>query len=217
MALVLGTKNTPWQLDLHDDESRSDSDMSLASEPLSDTVLAHLPPSSLEELKSQLEAMRQQILRIQNRTSPLFHLPGEIRNRIFLLAMHGELYHRLQNSRTVGPSRRPCILRMPAFLETSRQIRAECAEVWLAEVVVWEEYDKVKQAWCSLAAEEIRVLCTAKSRTTGRKTLIIEPVYCSVTKSREAVQTSGSVCPRKGMARAAHADVEIPHIRWWIW
>ncbi|KAI5359241.1 hypothetical protein Slin15195_G068670 [Septoria linicola] len=89
--------------------------------------------ADLESMKNKLDEVRQRILALQNSQSALFRLPGELRNRIFLFAMHAELTERKQHSKHA------MLFREPVFFATSQQIRAECMGVWFNDILVWEE------------------------------------------------------------------------------
>ncbi|EME47475.1 hypothetical protein DOTSEDRAFT_69418 [Dothistroma septosporum NZE10] len=163
----------------------------------------------LEIYKSQLELVRQRILYLQNARSGLLKLPGELRNKIFLLAMYGELQE-LRKS-----SRHAVMFRQPAFFAANRQVKAECTGVWLADVLVWEEFDTTSKTWTRMSADQVRAMCSAKTAA-GRCKLVTQSAHCDVLRTRDAVEGSRSICSRRGLVRT-DTDLALPQLRWWIW
>lgn len=161
----------------------------------------------LEKIKSQLEDVRKHIIDLQNVQSLLFRLPGELRNKIFLLAMHAELQDRKESSRYT------MMFRKPNFFATSRQIRAECTSVWESDILIWEEFDSSRQ-WRRVKPEEVKAICRQRS-TTGKPTLITQLAHCDVSRTRRNVEGSCSICPRKGLVRL-QSEIAL-QLRWWVW
>lgn len=170
--------------------------------------LDHMTFEDLETYKSQLELVRQRILRLQNARSSLFKLPGELRNTIFLLAMHGELQERKRSSHHA------VMFRQPAFFTTNRQVRAECVGLWYADVLIWEEFDSTAKTWTRLSTDDVRAMSLAKT-TASRCNLVTQSAYCDVLRTRTAVEESRSICPRKGLVRI-DTDLPSPQLRWWV-
>lgn len=174
--------------------------------------------ADLEVIKYQLDTFRQRILALQNSRSPLFRLPGEIRNKIFIFAMYAELLERRRNL-----SRHPHaqLYKTPSFFHVSRQIHAECIGVWLSDVLVWEEFDAAKQSWRRLNMAEIENVCCDRG-TLGNLGIVSKVSHCDLGKTKEGVESSRSVCARKGLIRVQFGhgkgeEVAFPKLRWWVW
>ncbi|CAK3979982.1 Hypothetical predicted protein [Lecanosticta acicola] len=162
----------------------------------------------LETMKQQLDTVRRRILQLQNAQSLLFRLPGEVRNKIMLFAMHAELAHRKEHSRHNFTS----LFVQPAFFRTSRQVYVECLGVWLNEILVWEEFSVDSKDWRRLEMAEVRELCH-----TGEKYRIITQLaHCDLGRTKQSVEGSQSICPRRGVVRV-QSDLILPQLRWWIW
>ncbi|KAK4505184.1 hypothetical protein PRZ48_003147 [Zasmidium cellare] len=177
--------------------------------------LESLAFADLELIKSQLDTFRHRILALQNSRSPLFQLPGELRNKIFLFAMYAELLERKRNL-----SRHPNghLYKTPGFFSVSRQIHAECMGVWFSDVLVWEEFDVSKQSWRQLGMEEIDKISSART-TSGDTALVTKLAHCDLGRTRGGVEASRSICTRKGLVRMQGEDeiVGFPKLRWWVW
>ena len=163
----------------------------------------------LEMYKSQLDLVRQRILRLQNARSPLLKLPSELRSMIFLLAMYGELQERKRSSRQA------LMFKQPAFFSTNRQINAECTGLWFADVLIWEEFDSTSKVWTRMSTDEVRTMCLAKTAA-GQCNLVTQSAFCDVMRTRDAIEGSRSICPRKGLVRI-DTEVPLPQLRWWTW
>lgn len=163
----------------------------------------------LEIYKSQLDLVRQRILDLQNARSPLFRLPSELRNMIFVLAMHGELQERKRSSRHAT------MFKQPAFFAANRQVKAECTGLWFADVLIWEEFDFTSKKWTRMSTDAVREICLAKTAS-GRCNLVTQSAYCDVIRTRDAVEGSRSICPRKGLVRIDNG-MPLPQLRWWVW
>lgn len=167
--------------------------------------------SDLETIKLHIEIVRRRILSVQNSQSPLLRLPGELRNRIFIFAMHMELQKRRKESRHA------VLYTQPAFFAISRQTYAECRGLWLSDVLVWEEYVSESKAWRILTAEEIWAMCKERSKA-GKLKLVTQPAHCDLGRTRGSVEGSRSICPRKGLARVVQGEGSgLPQMRWWVW
>lgn len=172
-------------------------------------MLDNMSFNDLETVKVQLETVRQRILQLQNAQSPLFRLPGELRNRIFLFAMHAELEERKKQGRHGS------IFKEPAFFSLSRLVKVECSGVWFSDVLVWEEFNSTEREWRVLPMVEIRAMCVARSKV-GQLTLVTQPSHCDLMRTRESVEGSRSICPRKGLARVKNGSC-VCGLRWWVW
>ncbi|KXT10644.1 hypothetical protein AC579_1260 [Pseudocercospora musae] len=95
-------------------------------------VLDSMSYADLEVMKERLDTFRQRIILLQNARSAIFKLPAELRNKIFLFAMQAELLDRRQRGKQAS-------FEEPAFVQTSRQIKAECTGLWYSDVLCWEE------------------------------------------------------------------------------
>lgn len=172
-------------------------------------VLDSMSYSDLEDFKLQIETVRQRILQLQNAKSFLFRLPGELRNRVFFLAMLAELDDRKQQKRNGS------IFREPAFFSLSRQIKLECSGLWFSDVLIWEEFDSAERKWRVLSVKEIKAMCMARSKV-GQLTLVTQPSHCDLGRTRESVEGSRSICPRKGLVRVKN-EICMVGLRWWVW
>lgn len=170
--------------------------------------LDNMTYTELETLKSQLDTFRHRILALQNRQSPLFRLPGELRNKIFLFAMYGELLHRKQNLSSRN------LYKEPALFSVSRQVKSECTGVWFNDILAWEEFDATKGVWRRLGMEEIRGVCEVRS---GVK-VVTKLAHCDLGRTREGVEGSRSICEKKGLVRVQNAEGwGLALLRWWVW
>lgn len=165
--------------------------------------------NDLESVKFQIETVRKRILQLQNDQSLLFRLPGELRNRVLLMAMFAELDDRKKQGRHAS------IFREPSFFSSSRQIKVECSGVWFSDVLVWEEFDSADREWRVLPIEEIKAICVAKSKV-GQLTLVTQPAHCDLKRTRESVEGSRSICPRKGLVSVKDGGC-LSALRWWVW
>lgn len=163
----------------------------------------------LETMKEHLDAVRRRILQLQNAQSLLFRLPGEIRNKIFLFAMHAELEHRKETSR----HNHSTLYTEPAFFRTSKQIFSECFGVWFKDLLVWEEFCTDSKQWKRLEMAEVKELCSMDAKCR----IVTKMAHCDLGRTRESVEESRSICPRKGLVRAQTEGVVLPQLRWWIW
>lgn len=163
----------------------------------------------LEAMKERLDAVRRRILQLQNSQSLLFRLPGEIRNKIFLFAMHAELEHRKETSR----HNHSTLYAEPAFFRTSKQIYSECFGVWFKHLLVWEEFCTDSKQWKRLEMSEVKKLCSMDAKCR----VVTKMAHCDLGRTRESVEESRSICPRKGLVRAQTEGVVLPQLRWWIW
>lgn len=163
----------------------------------------------LESVKAQMDIVRQRILQLQNAQSFLYRLPSELRNQVFLLAMFAELEDRKQHGRHAS------IFREPAFFGSSRQIRLECSGVWFLDVLAWEEFNPAEREWKVLSIDQVKAMCVAKSKV-GQLTLVTQPSHCDLGRTRESVEGSRSICPRKGLVRVKHGGC-MSGLRWWVW
>ena len=201
--------------------------------------------NDLEHMKVQLDTMRQRILALQNAQSPLFRLPGELRNHILRLAMHAELLKRKTHSKTA------VLFKEPAFFSTSRQIRKESLGVWYSDVLAWEELidcpgtvpevktdiEMIENAgvssdligepivvdcsgamkyWRRLGMDDVKNMCSQKSKA-GRFALVTQSSHCDLSRTKASVESSRSICPRKGLVRVKGWPNGCPSLRWWVW
>ena len=181
-----------------------------ATSQATDTVqLENMDFHDLEAMKKRLDAVRRRILQLQNSQSLLFRLPGEIRNKIFLFAMHAELEHRKETSR----HNHSTLYTEPAFFRASRQVYSECFGVWFKHLLVWEEFCTDSKQWKRLEMGEVRELCSKDAKCR----VVTKMAHCNLSRTRESVEESRSICPRKGLVRAQTEGVVLPQLRWWIW
>ncbi|KAF2165278.1 hypothetical protein M409DRAFT_67512 [Zasmidium cellare ATCC 36951] len=174
--------------------------------------------ADLELIKFQLDTFRQRIIALQNSRSPLFRLPGELRNKIFLFAMYAELLQRKCNlARHAGGQ----LYKTPSLFHVSRQIHSESIGVWLKDVLVWEEFDSEKHLWRRLSMNEIGEISRART-SFGDPGIVTKLAHCDLCRTREAVEASRSICARKGLVRVDFGQGEnevigFPKLRWWVW
>lgn len=211
------------------------------------TQLDSLSYTELQNARTQLEAAHRRILALQNAQSRLLRLPGELRNTIFLFAMYAELEERKKRCKkftfrepTFFAANRQIRIECVGIWLRDVLVWEELVEVIPDQQPLTSEpkveIDKVEDVvarklesgiglvncsgavkeWRSLSTEMVKDLHSQRSKT-GQLALVTERAHCDLKRLRDSIQSSRSICPRKGLARVHGWHNGAPSLRWWMW
>lgn len=210
-------------------------------------MLDQMSYADLEATKIRLETLRQRILLLQNAQSTIFQLPGEIRNRILYFAMKGELLERRKNGKHSNFKEPAFFRASRQIYQECSSVWHSDVVVWEELVDGSQHIDSLSEhrddqvmthsgstshienlrttqidcmgstkIWKRLAVGEVKAICCERSRV-GKLTLVTQPAHCDIGRTRENVELSRSICPRKGLVRMKGFDVGMSSVRWWMW
>lgn len=201
--------------------------------------------ADLESMKLHLDTMRQRILALQNAQSALFRLPGELRNHILRLAMHAELLERKNHSRTAALFKEPAffstsrqirnecmgvwfsdVLSWEELIDYSGTIPKVKTDIEMTENAgvssepigepIFVDCSGTMKYWRRLDMEDVKSMCSQKSKA-GKFALVTQASHCDLFRTKASVESSRSICPRKGLVRVRGWANGCPSLRWWVW